>query len=216
MTAEPLVPSPPPPVRPDDALVDALCAGDERAFVELVERLTPGMLRVARCHVPNQAVAEEVVQETWVVVLTRLGAFQRRSSLTTWVFGILLNTARTSGRRERRCTPVDLQGPDDGGSPLALADDARRVRRRVPPPRRWGSDPEDVLMARETLHRVRAALDDLPPRQREVVELHDVVGLPAADVCALLGLSPGNQRVLLHRGRTRVRSALEEYLGAAG
>jgi len=220
VTADPLALSAPPPVRPDDALVRALCAGDERAYSELVDRMTPSMLRVARCHVPNQAVAEEVVQETWIVVLTRLGGFERRSSLTTWVFGILLNVARTHGRRERRCVPVDTHGPDDGapvpGPRSHLADGAARPRRWTQPPRPWGSDPEDVLMARETLHRLRGALADLPPRQREVVELHDVVGLPAADVCSLLGLSPGNQRVLLHRGRTRVRSALEEYLGAAG
>jgi RNA polymerase sigma-70 factor (ECF subfamily) len=183
-------------VRPDDALVSALRDGDEEVFGELVDALTPSMLRVARCHVPNQAVAEEVVQETWIVVLTRLAGFEGRSSLRTWVFGILLNIARTQGTRERRFLPVDPSGPVDGG-PGATA-------------------PQDVLMAREMLRRLRAALADLPPRQREVVELHDVMDLSAADVCAVLGLSPGNLRVLLHRGRAKVRLALDDYLRAAG
>jgi RNA polymerase sigma-70 factor (ECF subfamily) len=222
VTAESLAtPSPPHPVHPDDALVTALCAGDEGAYSELVDLMTPSMLRVARCHVPNQAVAEEVVQETWIVVLTRLGGFERRSSLRTWVFGILLNVARTHGRRERRSVPVDPHGPADGGpsvpaSRFRAATSAEWPRHWSQPPRSWGSDPEDVLMARETLRRLRAALADLPPRQREVVELHDVVGLPAADVCSVLGISPGNQRVLLHRGRAKVRQALEDYLAAAG
>ncbi len=222
MTAESLAaPSTPAPVSADDALVTALCAGDEAAYSELVDRMTPSMLRVARCHVPNQAVAEEVVQETWIVVLTRLDGFERRSSLRTWVFGILLNVARTHGRRERRSVPVDPHGPDDDGpsvpaSRFHSASSAELPRHWSHPPRSWGGDPEDVLMARETLRRVRAALADLPARQREVVELHDVVGLPAADVCSVLGISPGNQRVLLHRGRARVRQALEDYLAPAG
>jgi RNA polymerase sigma-70 factor (ECF subfamily) len=203
----------------EDALLSALCEGDEDAYGELVDALTPSMLRVARSHVPNQAVAEEVVQETWIVVLTRLDGFERRSSLRTWVFGILLNIARTQGSRERRSVPVDPHGPDDAGPSVAAsrfraATSAQSPRHWSQPPRPWGGDPEDVLMARETLHRLRAALGDLPPRQREVVELHDVVGLPAAEVCSVLGLSPGNQRVLLHRGRAKVRQALEDYLAA--
>ncbi len=208
-------------VRPDDALVSALRDGDEEVFGELVDALTPSMLRVARCHVPNQAVAEEVVQETWIVVLTRLGGFEGRSSLRTWVFGILLNIARTQGSRERRFLPVDPHGPVDGGPGVTTPQIRPGAGDRWPaqwsePPRPWDSHPEDVLLARETLRRLRAALADLPPRQREVVELHDVMDLSATDVCSVLGLSPGNLRVLLHRGRAKVRLALEDYLRAAG
>ncbi len=221
MIADPLAASSSGVVRPDDALVSALRDGDEEVFGELVDAMTPSMLRVARCHVPNQAVAEEVVQETWIVVLTRLGGFEGRSSLRTWVFGVLLNIARTQGSRERRFPPVDPSGPVDGGPAVTAPHVRPGAGDRWPAPwaepaRSWDTDPEDVLLARETLHRLRAALAGLPPRQREVVELHDVMDLSTTDVCSVLGISPGNLRVLLHRGRAKVRLALVDHLGAAG
>ena len=209
-------------VETDDDLIDALSAGDERAFSRLVDSLAPSMVRVARGHVPNQAVAEEVVQETWLVVLKGLDRFERRSSLKTWIFGILVNIARTHGSRERRSVPVsgfDETGPHELSVAPTCSTTPGSVAwcvGRAQAPRSWGDDPEDVVMGRETLHHLHAALTDLPPRQRRVVELHDVVGMPTEDICDLLSLSAGNQRVLLHRGRAKVRKALEGYLTATG
>jgi RNA polymerase sigma-70 factor (ECF subfamily) len=221
----------------DSDLVDALRAGDEERFAHLVDSLAPAMLRVAEGHVPTRTVAEEVVQETWLAVLTGLERFERRASLRTWVFGILLNIARTRGSRERRSLPFSSAFPDDNDGPTV---DPARFRpagdawhgRWAAPPRRPGSLrgreaspifppaplerppdlPEPALLSQEVRTRLRTALDALPPRQRSVVHLRDVQGFDADEVCRLLDLTPGNQRVLLHRGRARLRQALEEYL----
>jgi RNA polymerase sigma-70 factor, ECF subfamily len=190
------------PAADDSDLVDALRAGDEERFAQLVDSLAPAMLRVAEGHVPTRTVAEEVVQETWLAVLTGLDRFERRASVRTWVFGILLNIARTRGSRERRTLPFSSAFPAAPPQPPL-------------PSAPLGSHqglPEPALLSQEVRTRLRAALDALPPRQRSVVHLRDVQGFDAAEVCRLLGLTPGNQRVLLHRGRARLRHALEDYL----
>ena len=202
----------------DAALVAALRAGDEAAFMALVERLQPQMLRIARMYVSTRAVAEEVVQEAWVGVLKGLHAFQGRSSLRTWIFRILVNTAKTRGQREARSTPFSSLW-DPGAEP----EPSVAPERFLPPgeasaghwadaPASWESVPEERLVARETLERVGAAIDALPPNQREVIRMRDVLGWTSAEVCNALDISETNQRVLLHRARAKVRNALEDYL----
>jgi RNA polymerase sigma-70 factor, ECF subfamily len=198
----------------DDAdLLDRLRAGDEAAFQELVDRYGPLMLRIARSHVPSQAVAEDVVQEAWLGVLQGLDRFEGRSSLKTWIATIVANRARTRGERERRSVPLSSFESDEGGPTVDptrfTSDGAWGV-----PPTVW---PEEQLLAAETLERVEAAIATLPPRQQEVIVLRDVQGWTPEDVSTALGLSDGNQRVLLHRARAKVRDQLERYLseGAA-
>jgi len=203
----------------DARLVQALRDGDESIFTELVERLTPTMLAVAVGYVPSRTVAEEVVQETWLAVLTGLDRFEGRSSLRTWVFGILLNVARSRGVRERRSVPFSSAFPEDETGPTVDPGRFRPHGDEWPghwstPPRQWDL-PEPALLSREVRTRLRAALDVLPPRQRTVVHLRDVQGLDADEVCALLGIEPGNQRVLLHRGRAKLRQVLEDYMDEA-
>ncbi len=203
----------------DAGLVQALRGGDEAAFAELVARMTPAMLAAAAGHVPSRAVAEEVVQETWLAVLTGLHRFEGRSSLRTWVFGILLNVARSRGAREGRTVPFSSAfPPDDTGPTVDPArfggPDQEWSGHWASPPRSWDL-PEPALLSHEVRVLLRAALDALPPRQRAVVHLRDVEGLDADEVCALLDLEPGNQRVLLHRGRARLRQVLEDYTDEA-
>jgi len=193
----------------DDAdLLDRLRAGEEAAFQELVERYGPLMLRIARSHVPSQAVAEDVVQEAWLGVLQGLDRFEGRSSLKSWIAAIVANRARTRGERERRSVPLSAFERDDGGPTVDptrfTSDGAWGV-----PPAVW---PEERLLAAETLEHVEAAIATLPPRQQEVIVLRDVQGWAPEDVSTALGLSDGNQRVLLHRARAKVRDQLERYL----
>ena len=209
----------------DDDLLAALRAGKDDAFLGLVRAWSPSMQRVAQRHVPGHAVAEEVVQETWIAVLRGIDRFEGRSSLRTWVFRILINQAKTRGAAERRTVPFSDAFPDDEGEFHDSVIQARRVapddesewpRRWVRPPARWELDgPEDALLARETRLRLRNALAALPPRQRQVVSLRDVQGLTGADVARELDLSEGNQRVLLHRGRGTLRAAIGGYLAAS-
>lgn len=203
----------------DVRLVEALRAGDERTYAELVERLTPAMLGVASAHVPSRAVAEDVVQETWLAVLTGLDRFEGRSSLRTWVFSILLNVARSRGARERRSIPFSSAFPESEAGPTVdpsrfLPPGEEWAGHWAAPPQAWDL-PESALLSREARVRLRAALDALPLRQRTVVHLRDVHGLDAAEVCAALGIEPGNQRVLLHRGRAKLRQLLEDYMNEA-
>jgi RNA polymerase sigma-70 factor (ECF subfamily) len=179
----------------DDAdLLASLRGGDERAFVALVDLYQGPMLRLAASFVPSRAVAEEVVQDTWLAMLRGIGSFQGRSSLKTWLFQILVNRARTTGTREQRTTPVvDPARFDDTG---AWAD----------PPSEWVAAADDLRLAA----RIREWVDLLPERQRQVVLLRDVEGLAADDACAVLGISETNQRVLLHRGRSRLRQLCED------
>jgi RNA polymerase sigma-70 factor (ECF subfamily) len=191
----------------DALLLGRLRGGDEEAFVTLVERYHSSMLRLAMSYVSSQAVAEEVVQDTWLAVLRGLGRFEERSSLRTWVFSILVNRARTTGVREARSVPVADAGPVVDASRFG-PNGAWAV-----PPEPWAEEAENRVDAAKLSGLVRGGLDGLPGRQREVVVLRDVEGLSSAEVCEALAISEGNQRVLLHRGRSKLRQVLESELG---
>lgn len=199
-------------------LVERLRDGDEDVFLELVRAHGPAMQRVAMLFVRNRAVAEEVVQEAWLGALVGIARFEGRSSLKTWLFRILTNIAKTRAEREGRSVPfsalaaADADGAD--GSVAAdrfLPDGDRWANHWSSSPLRFDRLPESRLLAAETLELVQAAVDSLPDAQRAVVTMRDLVGFDATEVCATLGLSEANQRVLLHRGRTKVRDALERY-----
>ena len=188
-------------------LLRRLRAGDEGAFVDLVDRYHMSMIRLARAYVPNRAVAEEVVQDTWLGVLKGIDRFEGRSSLKTWLFRILLNRARTTGERERRIVPIG------GDEPTVDSNRFTSDGHWLTPPVPWTDEVDDRLTAAETIQRVRRAIDDLPPGQRLAVLLRDVEGLTSDQVCELLQINDGNQRVLLHRGRATVRQQLAGELG---
>jgi RNA polymerase sigma-70 factor, ECF subfamily len=199
-------------------LVQALRAGDERAFMGIVERYNGALLRLALSFVPSRAVAEEVVQETWLAVIQGIDRFEGRSTLRTWLFRILVNRAKTRGERERRTVPFSSLASAEAASEEGLVDADRFFPHDNPwaghwsaGPRPWGDAPEDRLLAKETTKVVTDAIDTLPAGQRAVVSLRDVAGWSAEEVCTSLGISEVNQRVLLHRGRTRVRNALERH-----
>lgn len=202
----------------DEALVDRLRSGDEQTFVDLVRRWSPGMLRLARHHVGSDASAEDVVQEAWLGVLEGLHRFEGRSSLRTYVFTILVNRAKTRGVREHRTVPLPT-APSDDGSAGPVVDPDRFQGPDGDYPGHWTSagqpqawqQPENRAVARETMSLVERALDDLPERQRIVVTLRDVHGLSSDEVCGILHLSAVNQRMLLHRGRSALRTVLEAY-----
>jgi RNA polymerase sigma-70 factor (ECF subfamily) len=204
----------------DLRLVQRLRAGDEAAFELLVSRLSPGLLRVARQFVSTQAVAEEVVQETWLGVLRGIDRFEGRSSLRTWIYRILTNRARTRGVVEHRTVPFAALAARELGRDEPAVDPDRFLpadHERVPyhwasPPRRWDTSPEAALSHAETLRLVQGAIAELPPAQRAVVTMRDLEGLDSDEVCVILELTPGNQRVLLHRGRSKLRAVLEEHL----
>jgi RNA polymerase sigma-70 factor (ECF subfamily) len=197
------------------ALIAALRRGDEAAFMQLVREHGSTMLRVARMYVPTQALAEEVVQEAWVGVLNGIGRFEGRSSLKTWIFRILTNTAKTRGQREGRTVPFSALAADDDPAVDAdrfLGDDTRFPGHWAAPPRRWEAQPETRLLTEEALDVVEQAIANLPPAQAAVITMRDVEGLEAEEVCNALDISETNQRVLLHRARSKVRQALEEYM----
>jgi RNA polymerase sigma-70 factor (ECF subfamily) len=203
----------------DERTVAALRAGDERAFRDLFARTYPMMKRVARAYVPSDAVAEEIVQETWTAIVTGIDRFEGRSALGTWIFSILTNQAKTHSARERRAVPFSCVAPREADEPAVDPDRFQRDDEAWPghwatPPRPW-QKPERRLLSLEARDLLKDALAKLPDRQRLIVGLRDVDGHSAEEVCALLGLSQENQRVLLHRGRSRLRAVLEEYLGAA-
>ena len=198
------------------ALLARLRGGDERAFETLVERLYPTMLAVARHHVSSRAVAEEVVQEAWLGVLKGLDRFEGRSSLKTWILRILVNTAKTRGARDARTVPFASLAPV-GEEPAVEPERFRGPDDPFPGhwrayPGNWHRRPEEALADRETLDVVLSTIQQLPPPQRLVITMRDIQGCDAAEVCEVLDVSEGNQRVLLHRARSKVRSALERQL----
>ena len=197
-------------MEPDAELLGRLRAGDEQTFVALVERYNGSMLRLAGSFVPSRAVAEEVVQDTWLAVLRGLPAFQGRASLRTWMFTILVNRARTTGSREQRTIPVADAGPVVDASRFG-PDGAWSA-----PPEHWIEEAEDRIEAEKLGGLLKAAIDGLPGRQREDVLLRDVEGMSSAEVCDVLSISEANQRVLLHRGRGKLRQVLETELGSRG
>jgi RNA polymerase sigma-70 factor (ECF subfamily) len=201
----------------DLKLVARLLDGDEGAFASLVRRHHGAMVGVAAAYVGgDRAVAEEVAQDAWLGMLRQLGRFEGRSSLRTWLFRILVNTAKTRGRRERRSVPFSAlpAGPEEPAvaPERFLPAGDRWAGHWASPPEDWDGLPEERLLSMETVAVVRRTIDALPDGQRAVITLRDVEGWPAAEVCALLGISEGNQRVLLHRARSRVRGALERHL----
>ena len=201
----------------DAALVAALRAGDEAAFRELVLRYHAALVRLARASVSSHAVAEEVAQETWLAVIQGIDGFEGRSSLKSWIFAILVNRARSRGVREQRIVPMSSLGGEGDDGPTVDPDRFVAAGQRwgghwCSPPAPW-EEPAERLIAKETLAVVADAIERLPERQRAVVSLRDVEGWSSQEVCALLALSEGNQRVLLHRGRARVRAALEDHFG---
>jgi RNA polymerase sigma-70 factor, ECF subfamily len=195
------------PARDEDyELLTHASAGDEQAFVRLVERHHPAMLRLARVFVSSTAVAEEVVQDTWLAALRGIDGFAGRSTLKTWLLRILVNRARSTGVREHRSVPIGDAGPavdrarfDASGAWMA-------------PPQHWIEDSDDRLLAEGLAERIQTTLRDLSPRQREVVTLRDVEGLTSREVCEVLEITEANQRVLLHRARSHLRQALEEFV----
>jgi RNA polymerase sigma-70 factor (ECF subfamily) len=205
---------------PDDDLVQALRRGHEDAFVALVSRYYSAMLSLALLYVPSHAVAEEVVQETWLAVLQGISRFEGRSSLKTWMFHILVNIAKTRGQREERSVPLsslaelDLDRDEPAVEPERFlpADHELWPHHWMQAPQSWAALPEEQLLARETGIRIQQAIAALPPMQREVIRLRDVEGWSGEEVCNILELSETNQRVLLHRARSKVRASLEQYL----
>jgi RNA polymerase sigma-70 factor (ECF subfamily) len=191
----------------DNDLVRRLRSGDESAFAEVVDAYHSSMVRLAQTFVSSRAVAEEVTQDTWLAVLKGIGRFEGRSSLKTWIFRILSNRARSTGVREQRTTPVDLsdeaavnRGRFDAGG--AWSD----------PPTHWSDEVVDRFSSGPLVAQVRATISDLPESQRAVVTLRDLDGLSSKEVCDVLQISEVNQRVLLHRGRSRIRARLEDEL----
>jgi RNA polymerase sigma-70 factor, ECF subfamily len=200
----------------DAALVARLREGDESAFAELIDNYGATMLRVAQMYVRDRASAEEVVQETWLAVLNGIDRFEGRSSLKTWLFRILTNRAKTRGQRDGRMVPFSslagAGGEDDEPSvdpDRFLGPDSRTPGAWAAPPRAW---PEEKILERETLGVINMAIEELPEAQREVIRLRDVEGWTPMEVTDALEITDGNQRVLLHRARSKVRAAVEMYL----
>lgn len=195
-------------------VVAALRRGDAAAFGRLVDAHHATMLRVARSMVRDPAVAEEVVQETWVAILHGLDAFEGRSTLRTWMFRILANRASTRARREGRTVPFSAFAEEDGEPVEAERFDT--TGHWVTPPERWKRTPEELVGDAEVLARVERAIEALPERQRTVLELRDVLGWSSDEVRNVLELSETNQRVLLHRARKKVRADLDAWLEGKG
>jgi RNA polymerase sigma-70 factor (ECF subfamily) len=207
----------------DQELLAALRRGDEDAFRAVVAEHGPFLLRLALMHVPTRAIAEEVVQDTWLAALEGIDRFEGRSSLRTWLASIVLNKARTRGQRERRVLPFSFlrrrqeEGRDE---PAVDPDRFQSARDQRPgswarPPVEWDS-PEERLSSDEARRILLEAIAELPARQRDVIALRDISGLSAAETCNVLGLTETNQRVLLHRARSKVRAALERHFEAEG
>jgi RNA polymerase sigma-70 factor (ECF subfamily) len=203
---------------PDLALVRGLRARDEDAFRQLVRKYQGTLMTVARTYVGSAAVAEEVVQETWLGVLQGIDRFEMRSSFKTWLVRIAMNKARTKGAREARSVPESsLAGADGDGPSVPLERFMGPARRGMwaAPVENWAAAPEERVTTAETIRVVEDTIQRLPASQREVVTLRDQQGWTAAEVCDVLGITEANQRVLLHRGRSRVRAAVEVHRAEA-
>lgn len=206
----------------DEVLVAALRRGDEQAFTQLVTALHGPLLRVALMYVANREVAEDVIQQTWLGVLRGLDRFEGRSALRTWIFRILVNIAKTRGKAESRSVPfsslaeAEVAEDEPAVPPERFLLDERDPTRGywASTPRDWSVVPEERLLSAEARAVIAQAIAALPPVQREVITLRDVEGCSAEEVCEALTISAGNQRVLLHRARAKVRRALEGYLDA--
>jgi RNA polymerase sigma-70 factor (ECF subfamily) len=199
-------------------LISALRAGDESAFMGLVDAYHAKMVRLAQSFVGDAMIAEEVTQEAWLGVVRGIHRFEGRSSLQTWLFTILTNCARTRAQREQRAIAFsDIFAADEDDEPAVdpnrFLQDGRWRGHWRDHPLSWREIPEDRILAQEILELVRTAIDALPPKQRRVILLRDLDGLESADVCNILQISESNQRVLLHRARAKVQHALARYLG---
>lgn len=205
---------PPPSLPPDVELIARLKAGDQAAFAAMVHAWSPSLHRLARNFVKTDALVQEVVQDTWMGVIKGLARFEGRSSLKTWVFTILVNRSRTRGSREARSLPMSALGDDENG-PM----DPDRFNGNggwAEPPFSWkAQSADDIATNRESIAVLERALETLPARQKRVVTLRDIEGVDAIDVCNLLDISESNQRVLLHRGRSKLRAALERHFRSA-
>jgi RNA polymerase sigma-70 factor (ECF subfamily) len=200
-------------------LIEALRQGDETAFVMLIDQYHTALLRLALIYTSSRAVAEEIVQETWIGVLQGIHRFEGRSSLKTWIFRILINQAKKRAQRENRQIPFSaLWNPEAEPDEPAVAldrfqpaDDPKWPGHWVSQPERWDDIPESRLLSEETRAYLLQAIENLPPSQQEVITLRDIEGWSPEEVCNLLGITEVNQRVLLHRARSKVRGALEQY-----
>jgi RNA polymerase sigma-70 factor (ECF subfamily) len=197
----------------DAELVPQLIAGDEEAFRTVVERYHGALIRLALSFVAERSAAEEVVQDTWLGVIKGIRAFEGRSSLKGWIFRILINRAKTRGVRDKRSVPFSSLGDPEYKEESAV--DSSRFQPSgwwADPPERWDADsPVELLIRKENQGVLERSLTDLAPAQRTVVTLRDVEGFNAAEVCNILEISETNQRVLLHRGRSKIRQALERH-----
>jgi RNA polymerase sigma-70 factor (ECF subfamily) len=189
----------------------------------MVERYHPSLVRLALSFVRERSVAEEVAQETWLAVLQGIGRFEQRSSFQTWLFRILTNRAKTRGQREARSVPMSSLGPDPDSEEPSVDPDRFRPADApqwpggwAEPPRSWGDNPEQRLLASETRALILDRIASLPTGQRAVITLRDIEGLSAEEVCNVLDLTDTNQRVMLHRARSKVRQALEDYMAEEG
>ena len=201
----------------ESELIDRLLSGDEDTFSDLLQKHYSAMIRLASVYAKDRSHAEEIVQETWLSVLNGLERFQARSSLKTWIFSILVNQAKTYAKREGRwiqySTMID---PDTGGPsvPVERFYDSSREElagRWARPPKNWDSNREEKLLGQETRALIESTMEKLPPSQREVLTVRDIEGCTSEEACNLFGLTKTNQRVLLHRARSKVRQVLENY-----
>ena len=210
-------------VAPDDgSVIDALRRGDEGAFARLVDQYHPSLRRVARLYIANRAIADEVVQDTWLGVIQGIWAFEGRSSLKTWIFRILINRAKTRAGREGRSVPFPRFDAAVEAAEAAIAPDRFQPLEHPTKPGHWthsppdlGASPERRLLAQEARQHLQSAIAALPEHQRLVLILRDVEGCSTEEVCNALGFQETNTRVLLHRARANVRAALEPYLKGA-
>jgi RNA polymerase sigma-70 factor (ECF subfamily) len=193
-------------------LIAAIKRRDETAFVQMVTRYQGSLLRLALIYAQSRAVAEEIVQEAWLGVLQGIEHFEGRSSFKTWLTRILVNRAKTRAAREGRTIPFSaLDEPSVPSERFLGSDHPEWPGHWATPPQSWGASPDEQLLSRETLDLIERAIASLPPAQREVITLRDVEGASSEEACNILGITETNQRVLLHRARSRVRAALERH-----